>query len=166
LGAKGAVDYHAQGQGLGMDGRQERLAGMNSADNAEMAATILQLNGFQQWNPPQLTFRWETAVAVRQALKTPGENTMDAGAGYYVISAMSKSKPGEHDLSGLTGMASQIRNDARASTTMTITGKANSGSTLQATKLGEGTRGGLPTRFFFSRAAGRSNRSRRRRSCR
>src|ERR1700733_10995288 len=29
--------------------------GMNSADNAEMAATILQMNGVQEWSPPPLT---------------------------------------------------------------------------------------------------------------
>jgi hypothetical protein len=46
-------------------------------------------------------------------------------------------------------MASQIRNDAHAPTTMTITGKAHGVRTLQATKLEEGTRGGLPILFFF-----------------
>jgi hypothetical protein len=62
---------------------------------------------------------------------------------------MSKSKPSVHDLFGLTAMASPIRNDAHASTTMTITGKTNGVRTLQATKLEKGTRGGLPILFFF-----------------
>ena len=114
-----------------------------------MSATIQQVSEFQQWNPPQLTLRWETAATVRQALKTLGENAVDAGAGYYVISAMSKSKPSAHGLFGLTAMASQIRNDAHDSTTMTISGEANGVRTLQATKLEERTRGGLPILFFF-----------------
>lgn len=132
------------------DARSGGNAGMNASANAEKIATNIRLSGFQQWNSPQLTLRWESSPVVRQALETSGENAV-ASSGYYILSATSaqlakKAGGGDFDLSLIAG---EMRTDAALSATLTIVNKATGGRTLQAVKMEEGKRSGAPILFFF-----------------
>jgi hypothetical protein len=132
------------------DARNSANAGMNSSANAEQIGTMIQLGGFQQWNPPKLTLRWESSSPVKQALQISGENAV-VSPGYYILSATPappKKKVGAGYFD-LPAIADEMRVDATSAVTLTIVNKTTGRRMLQATRMEKGERGGEPILFFF-----------------
>lgn len=124
------------------------VGGVTPKAVAHESAELIALNGFRQWDPPDLALRWETSAAVEQAVKASREEPVEDADGYYVISATPAHIPPRaagHSIFAAPAIADQMWLDPASSTTLTIKGK----KTIPSARTEQGERGGNPCLFFF-----------------